>query len=91
MDEERHLVYKIVVGGKLDHRWADWFDGVQIAIARCDPPRSLLTCTVVDQSALYGILDRIRDLNLPLIEVRLAGPKGSDLDRGERYAWRHKE
>jgi hypothetical protein len=71
MDRERHPVYKIVVGAKLDGRWADWFDGVQIALESCDPPLSVLTCSVVDQSALYGILDRIRDLNLKLIAVRL--------------------
>ena len=29
----------------------------------------LLTCTVVDQAALYGLLRKVRDLGMPLIAV----------------------
>jgi hypothetical protein len=83
--------YVITVGAKLDPRWADWFDGVQIAIECCDPPLSILTCTVVDQSALYGILDRIRDLNLQLIEVRRMDPQAPNHDRESRDARRQKK
>jgi hypothetical protein len=37
MDDRK--TYTITVGNKLDQRWADWFDGVQIEIVRGDPPR----------------------------------------------------
>jgi hypothetical protein len=30
---------------------------------------TLLTCPVVDQAALYGLLRKVRDLGLPLISV----------------------
>ena len=34
-----------------------------------DNGETLLTCPVVDQAALYGLLRKVRDLSLPLISV----------------------
>ncbi|MCK4831871.1 MAG: hypothetical protein KAS81_03845, partial [Anaerolineales bacterium] len=35
---------------------------------------TLLSGEVADQSALHGLLNRIRDLSIPLISVQLIGP-----------------
>jgi hypothetical protein len=60
--------YQIVVGGQLDPDWAEWFGEFTIS---CPAPRtSLLDGHVVDQSALYALLGRLHDLNLPLLAVR---------------------
>jgi hypothetical protein len=60
-------VYEIRVRGVLSDRWADWFDG--LAIIPQENGETLLVGTVVDQSALHGILDTIHGLNLPLMSV----------------------
>ena len=59
-------IYQITVQGKLDESWSDWFDGMKITV---EHDATTLTGHVVDQAALHGILNKIRDLNLALISV----------------------
>ena len=59
--------YQIIVKGKLGDPWSDWFTGITIA---SDGDATILTGTHIDQSALHGLLVRIRDLGLPLISVK---------------------
>ena len=66
-------IYCIRVKGHLDPHWTDWFDG--LAIIHQDDGATLLTGPVVDQAALYGLLLKIRDLNLPLLAVTRLGPE----------------
>jgi hypothetical protein len=61
-------VYEIRVGGNLEPRWSDWFDGLSITLVGDE--ETLLTGSVVDQAALHGVLHKIRDLGLPLLAVR---------------------
>ena len=61
------MKYKIKIKGHLDHKWADWFDGLQI-IHEKDGTTTLMG-TVIDQAALQGILKKISNLNLELISV----------------------
>jgi hypothetical protein len=35
----------------------------------------VLVGPVVDQAALYGVINRIRDLGLPLLSVKRTGPR----------------
>ena len=59
--------YEIRVPGRLDERWSSWFDEFTI---RADPDGSTtITGSVVDQSALHGVLTRVRDLGLELLSV----------------------
>jgi hypothetical protein len=62
--------YLIRIRGVLDESWSDWFGGVEIAPEQAvdGSPITMLTGTF-DHSALHGILDRLRDLNLTLISV----------------------
>ena len=56
----------IKIKGKLSEHWADWFDGFEIIF---DGEDTLLKGHVADQSALHGLLNKIRDLNLKLISI----------------------
>jgi hypothetical protein len=64
--------YEIRVKGHLDGRWSEWFDGLQIT--NLDNGEALLSGDIVDQAALHGMLNKVRDLGLPLLAVRSAGP-----------------
>ena len=64
------MIYRIRLQGHLSRQWADWFGGVTITLQ--DNGETLLTCPVVDQAALYGLLRKVRDLGLPLISITRA-------------------
>ena len=65
-------VYEIRVRGHLDGRWSEWFDG--LLITDLENGEALLSGDIVDQAALHGVLNKVRDLGLPLVAVRSAGP-----------------
>ena len=63
--------YEIRVSGHLGHQWADWFEGMNVTqdfdVKGC--PISILSGNITDQSALHGILAKIRDIGLSIISV----------------------
>jgi hypothetical protein len=59
--------YEIRLKGHLDPRWAAWFDG--LTLTSDDDGTTALRGPVVDQAALHGLLQRLRDVGLPLISV----------------------
>ncbi|MFV9503887.1 MAG: hypothetical protein AB4911_04900 [Oscillochloridaceae bacterium umkhey_bin13] len=63
--------YVFVVRGQIAHYWASWFEGLTITYVHSGD--TMLYGSIVDQAALYGVLNRIRDFGLALIEVRLLG------------------
>ncbi len=65
----RARCYEIRVEETLDRCWGQWLEGVQI-LPPDGRPGTLLRGTVPDQAALYGLIGRLRDLNLTLLEVR---------------------
>jgi len=58
---------EIRVKGQIDEHWSDWFEGLTITHTGQD--ETILSGTVADQSALYGLLAKLRDLGLPLLSV----------------------
>ena len=68
---DQPATYRIKVQGRLDEGWSDWFSGMTVAVeCREDGPTiTTLIGIVPDQAALHGLLNRIRDLSLPLLEV----------------------
>ena len=64
--------YEIRVTGHLDRRWAAWFDG--LALTHDADGTTVIRGRVADQAALHGLLQRMRDLGLPLISVVQVDP-----------------
>ena len=64
--------YEIRVKGHLDTRWAAWFDG--LTIAHGSDGTTIIHGPVADQAALHGLLQKVRDLGLPLISVNHVAP-----------------
>lgn len=62
------MQYEIRVDGHLGTRWAAWFDG--LAVTSETDGTTVLRGTVVDQAALYGLLQKLRDVGIPLISLR---------------------
>jgi hypothetical protein len=59
--------YEIRVAGHLDGRWAARFDGLAL---RLEPDgTTVLSGSIIDQAALHGLLQRVRDLGIPLVSV----------------------
>lgn len=71
-DADQPMVYEIRIKGHLSHLSAGWFDGLTITLE--NNGNTLLTGTVIDQSALHGILKKIRDLGMPLLSVNFISP-----------------
>ena len=69
-------VYNIRVKGHLDGGWSEWFDGLQISNLKNG--EALLSGEIVDQAALHGLLNKVRDLGLPLLALRSADPTCED-------------
>jgi hypothetical protein len=85
IDPSQPMVYQIRLRGHLGRQWAEWFGDVTITLE--DNGETLLTCPVVDQAALHGLLRKVRDLGLPLISVtpvKSGQAGGSDVKPQER-------
>jgi hypothetical protein len=67
--------YQIRLQGHLGPQWADWFEGLTIALQ--ENGETLLTGPVVDQPALHGLLKKVRDLGMPLLAVTRVEPDPS--------------
>jgi len=66
------LHYQITVKEHLDDSWSTWFDG--LTITHDADGMSMLAGAVRDQSALYGLIDKARDLGLTLVAVGQSAP-----------------
>lgn len=60
--------YRITVNGRLDERWLRWVEDYTLVYQ--DEGKTLIVLHDVDQPALFGVLNRIRDLGLDLISVQ---------------------
>ena len=73
------VVYQIRLKGHLDSQWTDWFEGLTITLE--EDGDTLLTGPVIDQSALHGLLRKVRDLGMPLVSVNQVQSKETHLYR----------
>ena len=67
-------LHEIRVRGHLDERWSDWLEG--LAVTRESDGTTTLTGPLADQAALHGVLNKIRDLALPIVSVRRVASDG---------------
>jgi hypothetical protein len=72
-------IYEIRIKGRLDgERWSAHFAGLELLPD--DKGITILRGPIADQAALYGLLSRLRNLNLPLLSVnRLETPGDASL------------
>ena len=66
-EKDQPAIYQIRIKGHLGAQWTDWFEGLTITLQ--ENGDTLLTGPVVDQSALHGLLKKVRDLGMPLLSV----------------------
>jgi hypothetical protein len=60
--------YEIRVTGILAQRWSAWFDGFAIDTTAGDGTTTIRG-PIVDQAALHGLLQRLRDVGIPLVSL----------------------
>ncbi len=61
------VVCEIRIQGHLDPCWSEWLEDLHVA--PLENGETLLSGLLADQTALYGLLARLRDLNLVLLSV----------------------
>lgn len=65
--------YAIQIKEQINTTMLVWFEGFSIQSTEVEG--TILTGSIADQSALHGMLAKIRDLNLTLISVNRIDPK----------------
>jgi hypothetical protein len=83
--DEEAMIYQIRIEGQLGEQWTDWFEG--LTITQEAGGTTVLTGPVLDQSALHGLLKKVRDLGAPLVSVNRMETDGSsnpnEITKGE--------
>ena len=79
--------YEIRIKGRLDSSAAIWFEDLSLMVdEQATSTQTIIRGHFVDQAALYGSINRARDLGLTLLSVRRldetgkASPKDADND-----------
>ena len=65
--DEGSLQYEIRVKGHLDARWAAWLGG--LSLNNDEDGTTVIRGPVVDQAALHGLLQKLRDMGVTLVSV----------------------
>jgi len=64
--------YEIRVEGHLGDRWEAWFDGLRLVAE--EGGTTVIVGPVADQAALHGLLQKLRDLGIPLVSLTQVSP-----------------
>ena len=70
-------IYEIKLEGHLDTKWSEWFYEMSITH---DNEVTTLYGPLPDQTVLHSVLDRIRDMNLPLLSVKQIASDGQTIN-----------
>jgi hypothetical protein len=76
-DHHNYERYEIRLKGHLAPRWAAWFDGLTLTNENDDT--TIIHGVVADQAALHGLLQKVRDIGLPLVSVTQVEPDQPDV------------
>ena len=60
---------EILIKGQIDMHWSEWLGGLQIT--HIGQNQSQLSGPIADQAALYGILTKLRDLDMELVALNI--------------------
>jgi len=74
-DHASNQYYEIRVSGHLGGRWSAWFDGM--SLSNLDDGTTVIAGPIVDQAALHGVLQKLRDLGIGLLSLHQLGPDGT--------------
>ena len=69
------LNIEIRVDELINSEWSEWFKGFTISHSEDD--ESIIRGKVQDQSELYGLLAKLRDLGLTLISIKTSDSGGN--------------
>ncbi len=72
MQADDSTEYEIRVKGHLDARWSAWFDG--LSLTNESDGTTVISGSLVDQAALHGVLQKLRDVGMPLISITQDSP-----------------
>ena len=64
--------YKIELSGHIEYDWSKYFEQIKTTYIEGN---TILSGAVIDQSALHGLIARIRDLNLVIVSVKIENPQ----------------
>jgi hypothetical protein len=81
-DQHQPGRYEIRLKGHLASRWAAWFDGLSLSLN--NDGTTTIHGFVADQAALHGLLQKVRDIGVPLISVTQVGPDQPDVSIAPR-------
>ena len=76
--------YQIRVKGQFSSARTDWFD--DFTVRPIGEDESVLTGMLADQAALHGVLNRLRDLGVPLIALYPLAPSAEASSAAARLA-----
>lgn len=76
--------YEIRVTGHLGSRWTAWFDG--LSITNEDDGTTVICGPMVDQAALHGVLQKLRDLGVALVSFTRLPPDAQVTSTVSRHA-----
>lgn len=60
---------EVRIEGQIDRQWTDWLDG--FTLTHTQQGETILTGTVKDQAAFYGLISKLRDLGIRIIAIQL--------------------
>ena len=66
--------YEITVNGHIADHWSDMLGG--LAINRLPDGNTILSGNVLDQTQLHGLLSKIRDMGVALVELKQLEKEG---------------
>jgi hypothetical protein len=70
--EQSSSTYVIRIKNNIAPGWEVWFEGMKIT--HTDQGETILTGELVDQSAVFGLLEKIHSLNLNLLSIQKIDP-----------------
>jgi hypothetical protein len=61
-------IYQIRIKGHVNINWSEWFE--ELTVEHISTGDTVISGELPDQTALHGVLMKIRDLGLTLVEVK---------------------
>ena len=80
----RATMYRICIRGRLTERLGSALEGMRLEAGANE---TVFTGEIRDQSQLYGLLDRVRDLGLELVSVQPQSAADPATDDEETYRY----